>query len=176
MFREIDIKDLDMNVFNAFANEWALVTAKTQEGANSMTISWGEMGSLWNNNKEKHVGGLPICTVFVRPQRHTRKFIDKASYYTVSFFRGKHMKELGIYGSKSGKDIDKDKAANFHLISEGDYAYYEEAEVSLICKLLYSDDLKEENFIDKNVVEVSYPRRDFHRFYIGEIIKVLVKE
>ena len=37
-------------------------------------------------------------------------------------------------------------------------------------------ELKEENFIDKTIIEKNYPEKDFHTMYIGEIVEILVKE
>ena len=34
----------------------------------------------------------------------------------------------------------------------------------------------ENGFIDKNVLENSYPKRDFHQIYVGKIEKIYVKE
>ena len=39
--------------------------------------------------------------------------------------------------------------------------------------LIYSDDLKEEKFIVPEIASKHYPTKDFHRFYMGEIVKVL---
>ena len=36
-----------VNPFEKFNNEWALVTAGSRDKFNSMTISWGSMGTLW---------------------------------------------------------------------------------------------------------------------------------
>ena len=44
----------------------------------------------------------------------------------------------------------------------------------MICKKLYTDDLKEESFIDRE--HLSHYNGDFHRFYILEIEKILVKD
>ena len=34
----------------------------------------------------------------------------------------------------------------------------------------------EDGFVDRDLVEFNYPKRDFHTMYIGEIVKVLVRE
>ena len=41
------------------------------------------------------------------------------------------------------------------------------------CRKLYSDDLKSENFLVPEIAEKHYPKNDFHRFYMGEIMNVL---
>ena len=44
----------------------------------------------------------------------------------------------------------------------------------LICKKLYADYIDESAFVDKDML-AHYAKKDFHRFYIVEIEKVLVK-
>ena len=41
------MNDYNINPFTKFNNEWALVTSGTPNKFNSMTISWGSMGTLW---------------------------------------------------------------------------------------------------------------------------------
>ena len=45
----------------------------------------------------------------------------------------------------------------------------------LVCRKLYADDLKENAFIDPDMLK-HYAAKDYHRFYICEITEVLVKE
>ena len=42
-------------------------------------------------------------------------------------------------------------------------------------KLIKEGKIKKENFIDKSVISDSYPNKDFHTMYIGEIEEILVK-
>ena len=45
-----EISTLTADVFSLFDRDWALLTAGTiEEGFNAMTISWGQLGSLWGN-------------------------------------------------------------------------------------------------------------------------------
>jgi hypothetical protein len=44
----------------------------------------------------------------------------------------------------------------------------------LECRKLYADRLKEECFIVQELAGKNYPKKDFHKFYIGEIITCLV--
>ena len=56
-----------------------LITAGTEEQCNTMTASWGGLGVLW---------GAPAATVYLRPQRYTKEFVDREEYFTLAFFRG----------------------------------------------------------------------------------------
>ena len=39
----------------------------------------------------------------------------------------------------------------------------------------YQDDLKEECFLDKSIVEKRYLDNKIHRFYVGEVVEVFKK-
>lgn len=68
MFQTIDPKKLDKNLFSLLGDRWALVTAGTAEQCNTMTVSWGGTGILWNQ---------PVVTIYLRPQRYTKEFVDR---------------------------------------------------------------------------------------------------
>ena len=101
-FHEICAKDFENSVFHTIAKEWMLITAEKQmDGkpvANTMTASWGGLGHLWNKN---------VAFAFIRPQRYTKEFVDQSEYFSLCFFGGEKMKELGYLGTVSGRDEDK---------------------------------------------------------------------
>ncbi|MDR2940237.1 MAG: flavin reductase family protein [Clostridiales bacterium] len=153
-------EDLE-RVMEYFKSSGAFLTSSAEGKTNTMTISWGGIGFLWNK---------PCFTVYVRPQRYTRGFIDKSKSFTVSVPFGGLKEELSICGTKSGKDIDKSEIVNFipakqvsPPIVEGCGAYYE-------CVVRYvqrfGPDLLPED-IKNNI----YPDADFHYVYFGEIVK-----
>ncbi len=47
VFEKIETKDLPGDIFTMFDEGWALLTAGTRERFNTMTISWGALGTLW---------------------------------------------------------------------------------------------------------------------------------
>ena len=69
MFTEIDIKKTDLNPFKKIGDDWALLMAGNENGYNSMTISWGYMGVMFNK---------PVFLTVVRPQRYTKEFLNKS--------------------------------------------------------------------------------------------------
>lgn len=170
--KEITYKELNMNPVDVIANEWvALVTGKNGDKVNAMTLSWGEMGSLWG-----HHSGMPVVTIYVRPQRFSKELLDKNEYFTLCFFGGKNMRELAYLGSHSGRDEDKIKKLNLHTTSNDDYSYINEASTIFVCRKLYRQRMKEECFLDKEVVNEFYPEKDFHDMYIAQIERIFVKE
>ena len=171
-FREIAPYELQMNPMEMVAKQWMLVTAgDDQAGYNTMTASWGHFGSLWG-----HGGGLPTSVIFVRPQRYTKEFVDRERLYSLCFFPEEYKKALGYLGNHSGRDGDKVAAAGLTPVFGDGYTYFEEAKLVFVCRKLYQAPVIEEGFHDKALMEDCYPNKDFHDLYVGEIVKVLVKE
>ena len=97
------LSDINIETFILFHDHWALLTAGSFESHNSMTISWGEMGTLWNKK---------VVTVFVKPCRYTYHFMEENEYFAISFFQEKYHDSLSKMGSVSGEDINKDEFSN----------------------------------------------------------------
>lgn len=166
MQKEINIRELKDNFVKMISNDWALLTAGKSDNFNTMTVSWGGIGELWNKD---------VCFIFVRPQRYTYEFIEKNDYFSLSFFGGEYKKELGVCGSKSGRDIDKMAETGFLPIDLGEAVVFEQAKVNIVLKKLAYQDMKPDGFIDESIMK-NYANNDFHRIYVGEIVKVIVEE
>ena len=170
--KEIDVKELQMNPMTLIGNEWMLTTAGNEEnGYNTMTASWGHLGSIWG-----HGGKSATSTIFVRPQRYTKEFVDREDVYTLCFFTEGYKEQLAYLGSHSGRDEDKVAKVGLTPVFLDGTTYFKEANLVLICKKLYRAPILEEGFIDKSIVEDCYPEKDFHDMYIGSIEKVLIAE
>lgn len=102
--KKIDVKSLQDNVFSLIGDRWMLITAGTAERCNTMTASWGGLGVLW---------GAPAATIYLRPQRYTKEFVDREEYFTLAFFGEEQRKALTLCGSKSGREVDKVKECGF---------------------------------------------------------------
>ena len=169
--KEISVKDLSLNPMTMIADTWMLITAGNEKnGYNTMTASWGHLGSIWGHNS-----GLPSAVVYVRPQRYTKQFIDREDYFTLSVMGNQYKKQLAYLGSHSGKEEDKLSAVGFKPLFIDGTTAISGAEMVLVCRKLYAAPVKEEFFTDKTIVEEHYLERDFHTMYIGEITKVLIK-
>ncbi len=166
MKKEINIRELNDNFVKMISNDWALLTAGTKDNFNTMTVSWGGIGELWNKD---------VCFVFVRPQRYTYEFMENNDYFSLSFFGGEYKKQLGICGSKSGRDTDKIAETGFTPIGYENAVGFEQAKVNIVLKKLAYQDMKPDGFVDEKIMG-NYSNNDFHRIYVGEIIKVEVEE
>ena len=166
MFRSVNVKELSINPFKYIGDKWMLITAGNADSFNTMTASWGTMGVLWNK---------PISQCFIRPGRYTYEFIEKEDCYTLCFFDETYRKALSFCGANSGRDVDKVKETGLTpVIPPCGAVYFEEAELVLVCRKLYHEDIDPANFKLADI-EKNYPQKDYHRMYTGEIIEALVK-
>lgn len=154
-------EQINENTFNLIGKQWMLITAGGEK-YNTMTASWGGFGVLWHKN---------ICWVVVRPTRHTFGFMEKAEHFTCSFFGEKHKKALEYCGSHSGRDVDKAKITGLTPVHEDGMTYFKEARMVIVCKKIYYQDLDPKKFLDK-AIDTNYPAKDYHRMYVGEVLKV----
>ena len=166
MFKEIKPEDIKDNVFKLIGADWMLITAGNIKSFNMMTASWGGLGVLW---KKK------VCFCVIRPHRYTYSFMEKHDNFTISFFEEKHRKILEFCGSNSGKNVDKVKKTGLIPIEKNSGAvYFEQSRIVLECKKIYYQDLNPDNFLAEDIHQ-NYPNKDYHRMYVGEIIKCLTK-
>lgn len=159
----VNIKEFKTNPFQIFHNEWALITSGPINKHNSMTISWGEMGTLWNKN---------VVTAYVKPCRYTYSFMEDNDLFVVSFFNDQYKKALRVMGSLSGRDINKDEASKLTPIEYKGTTIYKEASLTLICKKIYFNDLLIEN-MPSEAIEHHYQEEKPHRMYIGEVVEII---
>ena len=166
-FISIQPEEIKDNTFHLIGQEWMLITAGTPESFNMMTASWGGFGILWHRK---------ICVCFVRPERHTREFIEKERYFTLSFFSEQYRDMLNYCGTKSGKDVDKSKETGLTpCSSEKGSIYFAEARLVIECEKLYYQDINPAHFLNESINE-NYPQKDYHRIYIGEVTQCLQKK
>ena len=170
--KEIKLQDLQIDPFTLFGKDWmALAAGNEQDGYNAMTVAWGHLGSIWERGSHRNC--LPTAVCYVRPSRYTKALMDKENYFTLSHFPEQYRKALGYLGSHSGRDGDKIKAADLTPVFADGTVSFAEADLVLVCRKLYSQELTEPGFADQELVEFNYPQRDFHTMYVGEIVKVL---
>lgn len=167
VFQEISIDSLEFNPFEKISKEWMLITAGDEKKSNTMTASWGALGIMW---------GKKIATVYIRPQRYTKEFVDANDTFTISFLPEQYRKALNICGSISGREVeDKWDMAGLHPYYVDGTTAVEEADLVFICKKQYHQSMKPECFDVTENGTKWYPDKDYHELYMAEIIKVLKK-
>ncbi len=154
------------DILSVFDQKWALLTAGNEDRFNMMTISWGGLGTIW---------GKPVATVYVRTSRYTHVFMDSNEFFTVSFFPEECRQILGVLGSKSGREMDKIKNSGLTPVQTGDSVSFKEAEVTLVCRKLFKQQLEVEH-MPEDVAKAMYEGQAPHDMYIGEIMDIIRKD
>ena len=151
------------DIFETYDKQWALLTAGSMDKFNTMTISWGGLGTIW---------GMPVATVYVRTSRYTHDFMDDNEYFTVSFYPEDMKKTLGILGSKSGREIDKMHMPELTAVEAGKSVSFHEAEVTLVCRKVFKQTLEPKN-MEAKIAEQFYGKDAPHDMYIGEVVDII---
>ncbi|MBR5418458.1 MAG: flavin reductase [Clostridiales bacterium] len=151
------------DIFETYDKQWALLTAGSMDKFNTMTISWGGLGTIW---------GMPVATVYVRTSRYTHDFMDDNEYFTVSFYPEEMKKTLGVLGSKSGREIDKMHMPELTAVEAGKSVSFHEAEVTLVCRKVFKQTLDPQN-MEAKIAEQFYGKDAPHDMYIGEVVDII---
>ena len=146
-------------------DQWFLLTSGDfQKGHyNTMTVSWGSLGNMWNR---------PFAQVVVRPTRYTFSFMEQYETFTLCAFPEEHREALNLLGAKSGRDVDKIAEAGLTPEAASVVAApcFVEAELVLECKKIYWDDYDPSHFLDPRIND--HYRQNYHRIYFGEILAI----
>jgi flavin reductase (DIM6/NTAB) family NADH-FMN oxidoreductase RutF len=161
---EIAIDDFSVKPFKQFDKGWFLLTAGdfSTNHFNSMTVSWGGLGYIWNR---------AIVSVVVRPTRYTYQFMEEHDTFTLCAFPKEQRPALSLLGSKSGRDGNKIQESGLTPSASQKVATpgYVEAELIFECHKIYWGDIDPQHFLAADIQQ-NYQLKDYHRFYFGEIL------
>ena len=161
-----DPAQLQLSIIDLWAKQWFLLTAGDFESGdyNPMTVAWGSIGVMW---------GKPFAQVVVRPSRHTHDFMERHDTFTLCAFPAEQKKALTLCGTKSGRDLDKVAASGLTPIASSSIAApgFDEAELIIECKRIYTDTMKPEQF-EADFIEPEYKGSDYHTITFGQIMAV----
>ena len=173
MKRDINVWDYSGRI-NEETGKGILLTTKSGDKVNSMTIGWGFLGIQW---------AKPIFVVLVRESRYTKKLLDENPEFTINVPLGEIDRNiLGICGTKSGRDMDK--IAELGLTLEAGKTVsvpaIKELPLTLECKVIYKQD-QDPKAIDpeddaKFYAKGSKNEGDYHTAYYGQITAAYIVE
>ena len=149
--KKIELDKFNTDIFKILNKGWMLLTSgdAVNGKGNTMTVSWGFMGTIWNK---------PVVIAAVRPQRYTREFIEKYGNFTICSLPEDKKELLSFCGAHSGRDVDKIKECGLtmipseHISSPG----FDEAELIIECRVTYKDEFKGGNFLDTGFIYAPY--------------------
>lgn len=156
--------EISKNVFDMIGKQWMLVGAAKDGKTNAMTASWGGLGIMWGKN---------VAFVFIRETRYTKEFVDNGETFSLSFFGEDKREMLGYMGKVSGREEDKIAKSGLHVTLEKNAPVFAEAELTLICRKMYAQEMKEECFTDREAVGKWYGDGNYHTMYVAEITDVI---
>ena len=103
--KKINVFEYAPQIMQALGKGGLFLNSKFGDKINSMTIGWGSLSIYW---------AMQVFIAPVRLSRFTHHMIEGSGVFTVSVpLDGTLRKELGICGSKSGRDTDKFAECNF---------------------------------------------------------------
>ena len=157
---------MEYNPFTKFNKDWALVTSGDKRSFNTMTISWGSMGTIWNRN---------VITIYIRPDRYTWEFLQRSEYFTVSFYDETYRADLSILGTLSGRKENKlSKTSLTPFFIKDDIISFKEAKETFVLKKIYMAQMeydKEPEYAQKIYVNGIKP----HYLIMGEVVDIIKK-
>jgi flavin reductase (DIM6/NTAB) family NADH-FMN oxidoreductase RutF len=159
--RRVNPHELRVTPFALFDRQWALLVAGRTR-PNPMTVSWGGLGTLWNR---------PVATVYVRPTRFTFSLLEAEPEFTLNFLPERYRAALDLCGARSGRDADKWRETGLGQVpgEAVPVPLVAEAELALECRVLATQDLDPARFLDRRI-DSMYPRQDYHRIFVGEVL------
>jgi flavin reductase (DIM6/NTAB) family NADH-FMN oxidoreductase RutF len=164
--QSIPIEQLTVKFYSLWDKQWFLLSSGDFASGhfNSMTVSWGSLGVMWNR---------PFAQVVVRPVRYTYQFMEQYPTFTLCAFPKTYRRALNLLGTKSGRDGDKISASGLTPEAATSVAapVYQQAELAIECRKIFWHDFDPTHFLDPEI-DKNYPRKDYHRIYYGEIVAV----
>lgn len=152
-----------------------LLTTRSGDQVNTMTIGWGGIGVEW---------GKPVFIAYVRESRYTKRLLEASGEFTVNVpLSDDYQDILGYCGTKSGRDTDKIRDKNLITV-ESDVVSAPgivQFPLTLECRVIYRQE-QEIRQMPQGVVNRFYPPfgetkvPDMHTAFYGEIVNAYLIE
>ena len=158
----MEIKEAQRLIVDHLADDWGLLTAGCIDSYNTMTIAWGETGTMW---------WKPVVSAYVVPSRHTYGYMQGNDYFVVSLFASEYKEDLQILGTKSGRDGDKVALTKLTPKAIEHGVTFEEASLTVVCKKIFQQPI-DPDALPAWVKEQYYQSMGVHERFMGEIVAV----
>lgn len=175
MKQQIDAFDYAGHICKAM-RKGILLTTKTGDKVNTMTIGWGKIGIEWNK---------PVFIAYVRETRYTKQMLEACGEFTVNIPCSEVDSKILTYcGKKSGRDTDKISDLGLTLVNSDviQVPGIAQLPLTLECKVIYKQE-QDLSRMPQSVIDRFYPVidqdgfQDYHIAYYGEIVNAyLIKE
>ena len=178
MKREVDPFDYAGHICKALPGG-ILLTTKSGEKVNSMTIGWGTIGIDWSR---------PVFIAYVRESRYTKQMLEQNGEFTVNVpLDTVDRRTLSLCGRKSGRDMDKIQKLGLTLEEPLEISVpgIKELPLTLECRVIYKQQ-QDLSAIPEDILARYYPveedtlhpgsDRDYHIAYTAQILKAYIIE
>lgn len=174
MKRKVDAFDYAGVICKALS-KGVLLTTRSGDRLNTMTIGWGKIGIEW---------GKPVFIAYVRESRYTKQLLEESGAFTVNVpLSDENRETLGYCGTHSGRDTDKIRDRNLitvdsDVVSAPGIAQFP---LTLECKVIYRQE-QDICQMPQSVVDRFYPpfaeqmTPDMHTAFYGEIVNAYLIE
>lgn len=178
MKNKIDVLDYATHILKE-TKKGIIVTTKSNDKVNAMSISWGTLGIEWNKN---------IFIIFIRENRCTKSMLEETKEFCVNIPTSDIDRNIiKVCGTKSGHDTDKIKELNLTLEEPNIISVpsIKELPLTLECKVIYKQkqddsqipDAIKKSFYPQDVDSSFYgSNKDYHIAYYGEIVDSYIIE
>ena len=139
-----------------YPEQVVMVNAYTPEGrANTMAVGWAMVAS----------GSPPYYAVGIGKKRFTMECVDAHGAFVVSFPTTEQERAMMLCGTKSGRDLDKERESGFHFdpATKVDAPLIVGAVANLECKLVHKYDSGDHYILVGEIVAAHVG--DGHRIY-----------
>lgn len=157
------IEDIGVDPFTLFAHP-AVALVEAGGKTNALTLSWGALGSLWHKR---------CVFVFIRDSRYSHELFAHCDGFSVCFLDKAHADKSELFGSTSGRYVDKIAASGLTTLREKGIPFFAESELVIIGKKLIGVDLPSKEILDPATIATYYPEGGYHTCYPAEILSVL---
>ena len=158
----MEIREAQKLIIEHLADDWGLLTAGGIEDYNTMTIAWGETGTMW---------WKPVMSAYVVPSRHTYGYMEREDCFVVNLFPPEYREDLQFLGTRSGRDGDKVAFTKLTPKAIGHGVTFEEASLTVVCRKLFQQPL-DPAALPEQVMSEYYQTMGVHDRFMGEIVDV----
>ena len=159
--REVDYRTILPDALEKLASPGFLLMGGS-ENPNPMAIGWATWGIIWS---------MPVCTVLVRPSRHTFKLLEAEPFFTVNVPADGMDDTVMFCGTHSGRDLDKIKACNLDLgrSARVPVPCIKQCTAHFECRVIQTAHVRPEHVLSDNV-KAFYDSGDYHTIFHGELL------
>jgi len=162
--RKLQFPEGIVDCINATRSGGTILIAGNAADCNGMAIGWISIGSIW---------GRPSCTVLVRESRHTFGYMEKNGTFTVNVLDGGFAEAVNLFGTESGRDMDKFDATGLTKAAgvAVECPHIAEADYVIECRTAFKSPM-DPALVSADYVKGCYGSGDYHTCYYGEIVAI----